>query len=325
VRHFLPATIISVILCQALLAGQEARTTTLTVEVVNETVNGTAVTGDAVIVQLYEQGELLRTLEGAVAADGKVVFENIPAGDKIVALPRSRHDEMMFSGSPVALKPAEDGHSAQVQVFDTSDDKSKISVQTHHFIVKNTPDALVFTEYMQLVNSSSMAVSSKEEDARGRAVVLEIELPKGFKGLESLGYFEQDALVVTDEGFYDTMAVPPGEHQVMFSYALDKTSGAIDVVKGITLPTSKLVVFAELGQASLQGLGESKSQAMGPDGAEIRYYTRDNLKPGEKIAFRITGLSVENSGATTWVVLAAAFGAVMILVVLRLRASKSRP
>jgi len=176
---------------------------------------------------------------------------------------------------------------------------------------------------MQLVNSSNMAVSSSDEDGKDSPAVVEIKLPKGFNDLKTLAYFEQDALVVTDDGFYDTMAVPPGEYQVSFTYTLDITSETIDIVKGITLPTSKLVVFAELGQAELRGLGEAKNRATTTAGSEMRYYTRDNVAAGEEITFQLAGFTVSNSGPPAWVILAVVFGVVMVVVVLRLRPGKS--
>jgi len=310
----------------ASLAGAQAQGASqgvLTVEVLNETANGTAVTGDPVFVQIYDHGQLLSTLEGKVGADGKAVFENIPTGDKIAAVPRSKHNNMMFSGNTVALVAAKSAFSARVPVFDVSTDKSSLSIRMHHLMIKSTVDTLVFTEYMQLVNSSNMAVSSSDEDGKDSPAVVEIKLPKGFKDLKTLAYFEQDALVVTDDGFYDTMAVPPGEYQVSFTYTLDITSETIDIVKGITLPTSKLVVFAELGQAELRGLGEAKNRATTTAGSEMRYYTRDNVAAGEKITFQLAGFTVSNSGPPAWVILAVVFGVVMVVVVLRLRPGKS--
>ncbi len=317
---------ISGLLVAASLAGEAARSTSqgvLTVEVVNETANGTAVTGDPVFVHIYDHGQVLRTLEGKVGADGKAVFENVPTGDKIAAVPRSKHNNMMFSGNTVALVAAKSAFSARVPVFDVSTDKSSLSIRMHHLMIESTVDTLVFTEFMQLVNSSNMAVTSKEEEGKDQGVVLEIKLPKGFKDLEVQSYFEEQAMVVTSEGFYDTMAVPPGEHQVSFKYTLEITSETMDIVKGITLPTSKLVVFAELGQAELLGLGEAKNQATTATGSEVKYYTRDNVAAGEEITFQLAGLTVSNSGLSAWVILAVVFGVLMVVVVLRLRPGKS--
>jgi hypothetical protein len=294
----------------------------LAVEVTSGTADGIAVTDDVVIVQIYEHGKLLQTLEGKVAANSKALFENVPTGEHIVAVARTKHQNMMFNSRPVALSPTEDELFAYVLVFDVSDDKSKLSVETHHLMIKAQPESIAITEYMQLKNSSDMAVSSKERDSQNRTVVLDIMLPKGFKNLRSSSYFEDNALVITEEGFYDVMAVPPGEHQVTFSYTLDITSDSTDIVKKISLPTSNFVVFAELGRAKLQGLGQAEKQLIRTDGAPIEYYRRNHLAPAEEIAFQITGFNVGASGLATWIILAVVFGGLMVLAILRLGPQK---
>jgi hypothetical protein len=175
---------------------------------------------------------------------------------------------------------------------------------------------------MQIKNSSGMAISSKERDSQNRTIVLDIMLPKGFKNLKSSSYFEDNALVVTKHGFYDIMAVPPGEHQAAFSYTLDITSDSMDIVKKISLPTSNFIVFAELGLAKLQGLGQAERQLTRANGISIEYYERSHLAPAEEITFQITGFNVGSSGLSSWVILAVVFSTLMILAILRLRPDK---
>lgn len=291
----------------------------LVVEVTNGTANGADVSGDEVIVGIFENSQLLYSLNGEVAADGKAVFEDVPIGDNIVALARAKHQDMMFNGRPVVLKPTEDRHLAHVEVYDVSWDKSHLSVGTHHIIIKARSEYLEISEYLQLRNSSDMAVISKQKDSRDREIILEIMLPEGFKNLKATSYFEENALVVTEQGFYDTMAVPPGEYQANFSYTLDISSSTMDFVKGISLPTSNLIVFAELGQAKLRGLGEADNQVTNASGAPMKYYQLSNLAPAEEVAFQIVGFNVSTSGLTTWLILSLTFGALVVLVVLRLR------
>ena len=148
---------------------------------------------------------------------------------------------------------------------------------------------------------------------------MEIMLPEGFKNLKAMSYFEENALVVTEQGFYDTMAVPPGEYQANISYTLDISSSTMDIVKGISLPTSNLIVFAELGQAELRGLGEADKQVTNASGAPMMYYQLSDLAPAEEVAFQIVGFNVSSSGLNTWLILSLTFGALGVLVVLRLR------
>ena len=306
-------------ICLADDANMPATKGILVVEVTNGTANGAAVVGDEVIVGIFENSQLLHSLNGELDADGKAVFEDVPVGDNIVALARAKHQDMMFNGRPVILKPTEDKHTTHIEVYDVSLDRSHLSVGAHHIIIKARSEYLEITEYLQLRNSSDMAVSSAQKDSRDKEVIVEIMLPEGFKNLKPTSYFVENALVITEKGFYDTMAVPPGEFQANFTYTLDITSSTMDIVKGITLPTSDLIVFAELGQAKLRGLDEADNKLTNASGAPMKYYKLRGLAPPEKVAFQIVGFNVGTSASSTWMILSLTFGAVVVLVVLRLR------
>lgn len=295
----------------------------LIVEVINNTENGASVEADEVIVELYKDHYLFDTLEGKADANGVAVFENVPTGRDTVALPRAKHQDMMFNGPIVVLKATEESIAAKVTVFDVSFDTSKLSIATHHIIIKSLPDSLEFTEFMQLTNTSGMAISSKKLGDKNRPIILEILLPKGFSNLKLTDYFKEDALVFTEKGFYDTMAVPPGKFSLNFSYTIDINSKTLDIAKGISVATSNLILFAELGQGTLVGLGEPDRVAAGPNGTEVAYYKRSNLAAGDELVFQITGFNVVTSDSTTWVVLAVVFGIVAVVVVVRMRPGKS--
>jgi len=306
-------------ICFAVDANALTSQATLVVEATNGTKGGTDIAGDSIVVQIYEHGQLLQTLDGIVAYDGKAVFNNVFIGENSVAVAGVRHQDMMFSSPPVALKHAADSIVAIVKVFDVSEDSSKLSVGTHHFIVRTSPKSIEITEYMQLRNSSDMAVSSKERDSSNRAVVLEIMLPTGFKNLRYLSYFEENALVITGKGFYDTMAVPPGEHEIAFSYTIDATSRTMDIIKKVSLPTSDFVVFAESGDAKIEGLGRPEQKLIGTNGNPMEYYQRSDLTPAEEIAFSIKGLNPRSSNLVFWTILITVLSASALLIILRLR------
>ena len=295
-------------------AGQ----TRLTVEVTNGTTKTPAPADTETIVQIYVQGRLLHTYNGRTDAEGKATFENVPEGEDVIAVARAKHQDMMFGGQPLALSPAQAEHVASVQVFDVSEDKSKLSVDTHHFVMKARLGSFEITEYMQLKNSSDFAITSSDRDNQNRPIVLDIKLPRGFANLRSLSYLEDQALVVTKEGFYDTMAVPPGEQHITFSYTLDVTSETMEVVKTISLPTSEFVLFAELGAAKIQDLGQTAEQATRSSGELMQYYSRSTLSPGHEVAFQLTNLEVGSSGLMKWIIAGAVISAIVVLVILRL-------
>ena len=302
----------------------ENKRLTLTVEVINGTANGHPVLGDKVIVTIYRHQELISTLEGEVGTDGRATFENVQPGEHLIAVANVMHKEMKFSGHNVALKPERGQITTRVNVFDVSYDNSSLSVKTHHLIIDQKDGSLLLTEYIQLMNTSDLVISSDEKDSQGRAIILTVPLPKGFKNFSSSSYLMPEALVFTQEGFYDTMAVPPGDHQIIFSYTLDIKSDTMDITKNISLPTANLVLFSQLGREKLQGLGDIDGELVLTNGTLAEYYNLGDLQAGTEVKFKLAGLSASVRNRNSWIILAVVFGTITILAVLRALLVKSQ-
>ena len=304
------------------IAGQSRRID-LTVHVINGTTNGKSVSENEVLVNIFEHEELVETLHGKVGDDGKAVFKEVPSCEHLVAYPEVKHQGMSFNGQAVTLKPEQRQVNARVQVFDVSYENSSLSVVTHHLKIKQEGNSLVLSEFILLRNSSDFAITSKGKDNRDKTIVLTIPLPKGFRNFTSSGYLMPEALVFTEEGFYDTMAVPPGDYQLVFSYNLEIKSPDLDITKKISLPTSSLVVFSQLGPVVLDGLGKSKGKVVLPDGIAAEYYDLGNTLAGSQIAFKVVGLSFNRGNKNLWLIVALVFGVLTILALTRLLLAKN--
>ena len=313
------------VLFMAGVADSRVVAATLVVEVSNGTVGGSAIADDAVMLQVFRQQELQRVLEATLSESGRAVFEGVSAGPSMVAVARVKHQDMAFQSRPVSLASPENEYSVSVQVFDVSSETSELSVGTHHIMLSVQGTALEITEYMQLENGSDMAIRGSKRDSQGRPIVIEIALPRGVTNLTPLAYFERDALVDTETGFYDTMAVPPGEHHVRFSYRIDIARSATAIDKRISLPTSELIVFWQTGQGEVTGLGEPDERLTNAQGTPVEYYRRHDLRVGDQIAFRISGFNVKLSDKATWIVLAFAFALIITLALWRLRSGPKGP
>jgi len=328
VKHYGITTILAMLFVAGAVAGAEAETpagTTLTVEVVHGTADGAPVAGDELVVQVYQPEQLVSSFETQIDANGIGVLEDVPTGQHMRAVARVKHQNMVFTSRPVALLPSLNAVSASVQVFDVSEDASQLSVGTHHVTIALSASALTCSEYMQLTNPSDKAIKGSERDARGRQIVVKVMLPEGFTELSATGYLEQGALVLTESGFYDILAVPPGQYDLTFSYKLPLDSKTQNIVKEITLPTEDLTVFWEGAPGKLEGLGEPEGRLVNAQGTSVQYFHQNGLKPGEKIAFRITGVEIDRSDTQTWLVLAVVFGAVLLVVIFRLRRPAAPP
>ena len=167
------------------------------------------------------------------------------------------------------------------------------------------------------------AISSKEKDSAGRPMVLTVPLLKGFQNFTSTSYLEPQALGFTENSFYDTMGVPPGSHEIIFSYTLEIKSDTLDITKNIFLPTANFVLFSQLGNEKIQGLGDIDGELVLSDGTLAQYYDLGDLPAGEDVKFKIVGLSTSVGNKSSWIILAVVFGAIIVVAVLRLRHSEN--
>ena len=309
--------------CFANNANVDSGRLVLSVEVTNGTTNGHTVVGDNATLAIYEHDKLVDRLESKVGADSRVVFENIQTGEHTVAVAQVFHESMSFGSNAIVLKAGQEQAIAQVQVFDVSYDTSGLSAKTHHIILKRQNDSVLLTEYIQLVNPSDMAIGSKQKDSAGRPMVLKVPLPKGFQNFTSTSYLEPQALGFTENSFYDTMGVPPGSHEIIFSYTLEIKSDTMDITKKISLPTANFVLFSQLGNEKIQGLGDIDGELVLSDGTLAQYYVLDDLSAGEDVKFKIVGLSTSVGNKSSWIILAVVFGAIIVVAVLRLRHSEN--
>jgi hypothetical protein len=301
-------------------AGAQDDTGALIVRVYNGTADGRSVVGDGVTVSIYSHGELLTALQGAVGPNDAAVFEDVPTGQHIYAVAQVMHEQMRFGGHSVALSSGQTRDT--VHVFDVAYEQSSLSATVHHLMITRKGDLLEVSEFIQIENASDMAVSSSQRDGEGRAVVLSVPLMKGYKDFKSTGYLVPTALGFTRDGFYDTMAMPPGKHDIKFSYTVKIKSNKMTLSKEVSLPTASLVVFSQKMRQGLTGLGEPDGSVILTDGTPAEFYSLKKLPAGANVKFTLSGLSSSPVSRGTWVVLAVAFCVAGGLAVTRLAPGK---
>ena len=299
-------------------APEQAPPVTLTVEVINRTIGGKDVTGDEILVEIYEDGTPTTILQATLGDKDSASFEKVPTGDHITAAAKVKHQSMSFSGEPFALTPQQTPITTYVEVYDVSTEVSQLRAVTHHMKLTQQGKSIVVSEFIQLRNPTDKAITSEHRDKDGRATVLSISLPKGYRDFSSSHYLVSEALVFTEEGFHDTMAVPPGDHQVAFSYHLDTASGKAEFNREIPLSTKDLVVYSALGKGAVQGLGQASGEVTLTEGIAAEYFNLGARPGGAEVEFRIAGLSVDRTYRNTWVIIGALFVVMMVLAVGRM-------
>ena len=317
-------TIIILSLIPAWLRAQETSVSeadhmhALTVKVMNGTQGGTVAEGSPVTVYFYQNNQLVDRISAATNSEGICTIDEIPAGSNIMAVAQAKHSDMMFSGSPVQLTDHPHGLTLTVTVFDVVYDNTLIRAGTHHIIIKRRGQSAQVTEYLQLVNDQDKAILSDQKDAQGKPEVVPMSLPKGFKNLTFSSYFDPQEVVITESGFYDTMAIPPGQYHGVFTYDLPASGDVIEFKKEFILPLDSVMIFVQTNNMTATGLGEPTGQMTLQDGIQTDYYTVD-VSQDAAIQFQLElfGLPRDTSQQAWWM-LAVVFGFIIIVGLFRL-------
>ncbi len=322
-------TLVLAVFSVGVLTGQEAAQevrpphdfATVTVRLHNATAGGTDVAGDSVTLTLYANGRPVDARQAKADAEGAAVFENVVTGDGLVAAVHARHGDMSFSsGEPVVLEAGKKKFETTVHVYEVSEDNSQLKVGAHQFILRAEGSRLVVTEIMQLINPTDRAISSATKDADGKPQVIRINLPAGWGNFYAAEYFVTEALVFGDDGFYDTMAIPPGTHEAVFGYEIPISGETLEIRKTMSMPVADFTVFSQLPPGSVQGLGPAT--AMADFNAE--HYPTAAYDAGQTLEFKVVGFTAEYSDARDIVILSGVFAVVVLLGVYRLVKGGSR-
>lgn len=299
--------------CAEMGGGGEPQLTTLVVKVSNGTPGGSSPAGDPIIVDIYVHSKPMYSMNEKVGSDGTAVFEEVPAGPMFMALARVEHQNVAFSGPAARLPAGDKPVEASVTVYDSSSDLSNLTVSMHHIIIESQARSLVVSEFLQLSNNSNNAICA----AQPGGPVVSVGLPKGYANFTPKSHFQQEALVMDEDGFYDKMAVAPGRYEASYSYTLEVDSPVMEIGRKITLDTSQLVIFVKVPSLKIEGLDAASSRMTDSEGSPIEYYKKSNLAAGDQLNFNISGFNMGASSRDMWVILFVVFGVASILAIVR--------
>ncbi len=198
-----------------------------------------------------DSGEIEFRRRAVTDARGRYRFERLPSGDAYFYSLDARFQNGTFAGGAVTI-PDDTNRTPVIdtimRVWPTTTDPSVIAIRRDDmFVVSNERGAAVI-ESVTVANTGDEAYIGRgqtlSDDPSGAS--LGFALPPG---AHDIAILESDIdipeLVPIGAGAAATVAIPPGQTRVTFSYALPSSAGNIDLSRSALYPTLELSVFAE--------------------------------------------------------------------------------
>ncbi|MFO8036286.1 MAG: hypothetical protein R6U57_06650 [Anaerolineales bacterium] len=270
-------------------ATVEETSGTVVVEVINRA-NGGDVEGD-LQVRLEGYDHMTRVYHQTLPLEkgGRVTFAPVPFKPGRYYFASLDYQGAIYRSDIVELEPDLSSLDLSVEIFGTTTDQAALSMERVHIFVNfSQTDVVQFGEIFTVSNFGEKTVVAEE---RGGPVLV-YPLPEGAQNLR----FESGSLgeryILTEEGFGDTLSIPPGSgvYQMLVFFDMPYENQGLEFEQKMNLPVGAVVVITpaggvELKASSLKDMGVREVQ----DGS-IHVYSREQLCKGDKIAFSLSGL-----------------------------------
>jgi hypothetical protein len=185
---------------------------------------------------------------------GRYVFPNLPTGDDRIYAVDARYQRGLFAGGVLRIPgnttspPVID---STLRVWDTTTDPKAIVIRRDSIFVVPSDDGIGVIEAVQVTNIADEAYIgrglSMGAERDGAVPSLGFPVPAGAE-LPPSPIVDSDIdipqIVETSFGFAATIAIPPGNRRIVYSYELSGSGGTYDLSRPAVYPTLELGVYA---------------------------------------------------------------------------------
>ncbi len=323
-RHLILLVLIfSLLLSPASVYAAETGQGTIEGQIINDTENGDSVDSQEVILTTYLGEEEMETESTTTDSDGFFRFSEISTEPGLSYDVEVHYQEVEYKSERLVFNDDNLIKSIELIVYDTTEDPEVIEMELAHIIIYVEPDILQVEEYLLFINESDKAyvgtTSSSDESIRES---LKFTIPKDAVELEA-GYGLMDCcIIITENGFIDTMPVLPGPKEVVYSYHIHPDSKKYVFSKDANYPIRNLTLLIQGENIDISSEQLFAGEPLSIESSTFNHLTGNNIARGERVSVQLSGLPItRNPADILWLalILAILFGGFLFVFILRRR------
>ncbi len=286
--------VVLLVIAPTALYAQSPDTLSVTGTVVNGTQEGDALAGVTVLLHRFGAGSgSVDTFEEITDADGAFRFDRVPAvsdGDSLalaVDYGETRYTEV--------LSRSEIADPVVLTVYEFTRDVGVVTTTEQSIIVAGIDSATRRMAAVQLFTLENRSDTTLVPDLSappmiGQFSFLRFSLPPSATDLDVSTNLVGGEVIPVGTGFAITAPVPPGRHQVSFTFTLpyegNEAAWRDNTLQGAE--SLNLLIPAEFGNIGVGGLAPSDGFSVG----EVTYqaWGMEGLAPGDGVSITLSGL-----------------------------------
>ena len=289
----------------AVLAA-EAGSGVINGQLVNGTQGGASVADQTITLTTYLNDAETGTATAKSGADGKFVFTGLATGPGYAYEPKVTYQEADYTGERLSFSANETAKALIMKVYDSTGSDSAVKISIAHTIVTPVEGGLEVVEFLVFTNDSDRSyIGFGDVTTTGTRRTLRLPLPDKVSDLQYGGDLMSCCVLQDPTGFFDTMAVLPGEKTIVYSYSIKNGSASYAFARKVDYPTANYNVLVKGENTDVSAQGLTASGPVDLQGTVYNSLAGDNLARGATLDVRLTGLPKSGSQqAVIWVLVA---------------------
>jgi hypothetical protein len=188
---------------------------------------------------------------GQTDAEGRFVFENLEIGPGFTYFVGIRSNDQLHRSEPVILQN-EEPVEVLLEVGAQSAQEAKgsaapvpLRIINHLMVIVGRDSHLEVREIVRIVNSGTAPYIESAGHGGAPGISLRLPLPQGHYNMSQVQGLQTDYVRVDASGLSYLAPLPPGEHQLIYTYSLPWHDGLTTLLLERTLDTTMLDVLVE--------------------------------------------------------------------------------
>jgi len=188
---------------------------------------------------------------GQTDAEGRFAFDNLETGPAFTYFIGIRYKEQLSRSDPVILQSAEpvevvlEVSKQPAQETKGSDALPQLRIINHLIVIVGRGTHLEVREVVRIANSGTTPYIDRAGHEGASAISLHLPLPQGHYNLGQVQGLNTEYVHVDPSGLSYLAPLPPGEHQIVYTYNLPWHESLATILVERTLGTSMLDVLVE--------------------------------------------------------------------------------
>ncbi len=256
--------------------------------------------------------------------EGNFSFTGLNTGSSYSYYVSARYLGIDYYSLAVTFADGQTTATTEVQVFETSESDTGLSIALSHTIIEVDSDGLSVTEFFIIQNTGDRTWIGTQESQAGARITAILPMPPAATSIQ-LGSDIGDNAIFTNQGLVYLAPIIPGYTQISYAYRLTNVESEYTFKRQVAY-VQAIYEFLVQGAGGVESLQLTKEAPLTIEGIPYDYFSGESISAGQLVTVQISGLPQDTGRQTVlWVLLALVVLGAAFALMLRLSRRRTAP